>query len=271
MLDVAVMAATNSMHLAAARPPRPGTPAARRRPPRRRTAHRPRSASGRRCRCRRCRPAAARAARRTRSRSVRKSASAWQGWCVVGERVDDRHVAERSASSTTVAWANVRMTIAGAEPRQHAGGVGDRLAAAELQLVGPQHERQHAQTCAGGRERHAGAGGRLLEEAGDHPRGAAVEERLTARPSSPRPGRAGAANCALVEIGDLQQVGRDGGVCRSGSWSYSCRGEGSTGSRTIGQDMQRGPPRPRPSSEPAMVMTSMPSWRRRVLVSTLRS
>ena len=42
-------------------------------------------------------------------------------------------------------------------------------------------------------------------------------------------------------------------------------------SRSIGQDMQRGPPRPRPSSEPAIVMTSMPSRRSRVLVSTLRS
>ena len=42
-------------------------------------------------------------------------------------------------------------------------------------------------------------------------------------------------------------------------------------SRSIGQDMQRGPPRPRPSSDPAMVITSMSSWRRRVFVSTFRS
>src|SRR5215217_7755321 len=29
----------------------------------------------------------------------------------------------------------------------------------------------------------------------------------------------------------------------------------------MGQDMQRGPPRPRPSSSPATVTTSMPAWR----------
>ena len=44
-----------------------------------------------------------------------------------------------------------------------------------------------------------------------------------------------------------------------------------TGSRSRGQLMQRGPPRPRPSSKPGMVRTSTPSSRRRWLVSTLRS
>ena len=44
-----------------------------------------------------------------------------------------------------------------------------------------------------------------------------------------------------------------------------------TASRSRGQLMQRGPPRPRPSSLPAMVMTSIPALRSLVLVSTLRS
>ena len=43
------------------------------------------------------------------------------------------------------------------------------------------------------------------------------------------------------------------------------------GSRMRGQLMQRGPPRPRPSSLPEIVMTSMPALRSFVLVSTLRS
>ena len=43
------------------------------------------------------------------------------------------------------------------------------------------------------------------------------------------------------------------------------------GSLSIGQVMQRGPPRPRPSSLPAMVTTSMPCLRSMVLVATLRS
>lgn len=42
------------------------------------------------------------------------------------------------------------------------------------------------------------------------------------------------------------------------------------GSRSIGQLMHRGPPRPDPNSEPGMVSTSMPAASRRRLVSTLR-
>ena len=45
----------------------------------------------------------------------------------------------------------------------------------------------------------------------------------------------------------------------------------STGSRAMGQVMQCPPPRPRPSSAPRMVMTSMPALRSAVLVSVLRS
>ena len=42
-------------------------------------------------------------------------------------------------------------------------------------------------------------------------------------------------------------------------------------SRSIGQLMHRGPPRPLPSSSPSIVITSMPPSRRRWFVSTLRS
>ena len=42
-------------------------------------------------------------------------------------------------------------------------------------------------------------------------------------------------------------------------------------SRTMGHVMQRGPPRPRPSSLPSMEITSMPCLRSMVLVATLRS
>jgi len=40
---------------------------------------------------------------------------------------------------------------------------------------------------------------------------------------------------------------------------------------TSGHVMHRGPPRPRPSSLPSMVMTSMPARRSMVFVATLRS
>ena len=72
--------------------------------------------------------------------------------------------------------------------------------------------------------------------------------------------------------GEIEQVRRaprrrsrraSGSCVRGGRWW--CHGVPllrTAGSRRIGQDMQRGPPRPRPSSKPAMVMTSMPLRRR---------
>lgn len=47
--------------------------------------------------------------------------------------------------------------------------------------------------------------------------------------------------------------------------------QNSTGSLMMGQVMQWPPPRPRPSSAPTMVMTSIPALRSRVLVWVLRS
>jgi hypothetical protein len=43
---------------------------------------------------------------------------------------------------------------------------------------------------------------------------------------------------------------------------FNFRGVGGQASRSIGQLMHRGPPRPRPSSLPGTVITSMP-WSRR--------
>jgi carbamate kinase len=64
-------------------------------------------------------------------------------------------------------------------------------------------------------------------------------------------GEAGPASChrsrSLAERQLLRSPGRG-----------SCAGAG-TASRSIGHDMQRGPPRPRPSSAPAIVITSIPS------------
>jgi hypothetical protein len=44
-----------------------------------------------------------------------------------------------------------------------------------------------------------------------------------------------------------------------------------SGSREIGHDIHRGPPRPEPSSDPEMAMTSIPASTRRWLVSMFRS
>ena len=53
--------------------------------------------------------------------------------------------------------------------------------------------------------------------------------------------------------------------------SRSGRPQPASGARLTGQLMQRGPPRPEPSSEPAIRTTSMPASSRRLLVSSLRS
>ena len=47
--------------------------------------------------------------------------------------------------------------------------------------------------------------------------------------------------------------------------------QAASGSRRTGQDMQRGPPRPVPSSEPAIRTTSTPASSSRPLVTVLRS
>jgi hypothetical protein len=54
-------------------------------------------------------------------------------------------------------------------------------------------------------------------------------------------------------------------------WRAGCQSAIGTASRAIGHDMQRGPPRPEPSSDPAMGITSMPASARRWFVSTFRS
>ena len=89
----------------------------RRRPPCRR-GRLPPSASGRRC----CRRRGRRARRPSRcpkcSRIVSRSASAWQGWCVVGERVDDGHARRRPRARSTSDCANVRIDDGVARSRE---------------------------------------------------------------------------------------------------------------------------------------------------------
>ncbi len=66
-------------------------------------------------------------------------------------------------------------------------------------------------------------------------------------------------------------IGPPGPVRGYGGRDDHIRARGQAASRSIGQLMQRGPPRPRPSSPPGTSSTSMPWRRRKVLVVTLRS
>jgi hypothetical protein len=56
----------------------------------------------------------------------------------------------------------------------------------------------------------------------------------------------------------------------AGSYFANVLGD-ETGRLAIGHDMQRGPPRPEPSSDPAIATTSIPAASNRALGSTLRS
>ena len=142
------------------------------------------------------------------SRSVSRSASACSGWCRSESALTTGTPAARPALDRVVPVdaGHDRRAVAG----EHARGVLERLAAAELQLVGAEHDRQHAEPVDRGLQRDARARGRLLEEAGDAAPGRAagvqvgrLVERLAtarpapsaARPSSPpsdrQPGRRG--------------------------------------------------------------------------------
>ena len=69
--------------------------------------------------------------------------------------------------------------------------------------------------------------------------------------------------CALREVDFVQEL--------SSARIHLRFSSPQAGSRSIGHVMQRGPPRPRPSSPPATVTTSMPCLRSIVFVATLRS
>ena len=86
-------------------------------------------------------------------------------WMVlVGQRVDHGHgrgIGELLDRPLRERPDRDRLHVA----REHAGRVGDRLAAAELELVGPQRERQRAEPVRSRLEGHACPCRRLLEEA----------------------------------------------------------------------------------------------------------
>ncbi len=77
----------------------------------------------------------------------------------------------------------------------------------------------------------------------------------------------------LDGLGQRRGAGRQARAGRGagGAAAFAARTQAPRGSRRTGQDMQRGPPRPVPSSLPAMRMTSMPASSSRALVTVLRS
>lgn len=68
-----------------------------------------------------------------------------------------------------------------------------------------------------------------------------------------------------------RQRHRPRAACSQGGRNSLTASTAYSGSRAIGQDMHRGPPRPDPSSEPAIRKTSIPEASSLAFVSTLRS
>jgi hypothetical protein len=97
----------------------------------------------------------------------------WQGWVRFGQPVDDRH-------GGVFGQFEQHVLLEGADhdqvdvARQHAGGVGDGLAVAELHLGARQHHGLPAHLPHAHVEGDAGAGGGFLEDQRDH----VVLERL---------------------------------------------------------------------------------------------
>ena len=78
-------------------------------------------------------------------------------------------------------------------------------------------------------------------------------------------------DCEVELLGDAPSAQAETRVERRGGQRRVQIGHDDTSSRTIGQVMQRGPPRPRPSSDPTTGITSMPFSARKLLVVVLRS
>ena len=154
------------------------------------------------------------------------------------------------------------------ERAEHVRGVGDALFATEVRSLGSEVGDVGALVIGRDLEGRSGAGRVLLEYQRDVLAG---EMRLLLT---------GALRCTQLACGvhqpeelvaiqvDLFQQRADASLRSHRLAPFAF---GSIGSRRIGQLMQRAPPRPRPSSSPDSVMTSMPLRLSIVLVSTLRS
>ena len=187
---------------------------------------------------------------------------------LVGEPVPHRHAAERGQGLDGV-LGEASVLDAVEHPAEHPGGVFDRLADADVAAFGAEVGDVRPLVVGADLEGAAGAGRRLFEDEGD----VAADHPLALGPGALLdPERVGQVDegeeLVLGEVDLLEEAPAVQRLARGRS--CDCRA-GHAGSRSIGQVMQRGPPRPRPSSLPPMSMTSMPCLRSMVLVATLRS
>ena len=152
------------------------------------------------------------------SSKVITSAISWQGW-VRSVRPLMTGTVACSASSSSFSSLVVRIMMHVDIARQHARGVGDGLAAAELRAVALQHDRIAAELAHADLEGDAGAGRRLLE---DH-RQRLAGERLAVAVRAPC--RACSASPAVddARAASAGRAGRDRGNAAARSWRARLR------------------------------------------------
>ena len=192
---------------------------------------------------------------------VRKSASIWVG-CHSSVSPLYTGTPACAASSSTSACAVAAVLDRVIHPAQHRGGVGDRLLVPQLRAGRVQVGHVRALVVGADLERRAGAGGGLLEDQRDL---LAPQARSRYRRTSPSSAPASfSRNCSSrgvksISLRKLRFFRLNATEVLSGRRSRAQN----AGSRSIGQVMQWPPPRPLPSSNPSIVMTSMPGLAQR--------
>ena len=153
-------------------------------------------------------------------------------------------------------------------PAQHGGGVGDRFLVAELGAGRVEVGDVRALIVGADLERGPGAGRGLLEDQRDLLAGEPLDLGAGVLGQLERLGQLEQeAQLARLEVDLLEEAA----VLQVERHDCALRSAQNAGSRSIGQVMQWPPPRPLPSSNPSMVITSMPALRSAVLVPVLRS
>ena len=185
---------------------------------------------------------------------------------LVGQPVVDRHagVGGEVLDVGLAVAAELDRVVHAAQDR---GGVGDRFLVPQLGAGRVEVGHVRALVVGGDLERGPGPGRGLLEDQRDllarQPLGlgAGVLGGLQRLARLQQVAQLARGEVDLLEEAAVVQVERHGGLLR-------CQ---NAGSRCSGQVMQWPPPRPLPSSNPAIVITSMPALRSAVFVPVFRS
>ena len=191
---------------------------------------------------------------------------------LVGQAVVDRHVGVLGQ------LLHGRLRLAAEldrveHPRQHPGGVGGRLLVPDLRgrrvEVGDVRALVVRPPTSNAQRVRVEVFSKISAMFLPRIRGTSVPAYFARLRSRARSSRNCSSSVGEVELLEEVRLRRLNGIGVSSHWKDDERQD--TASRSIGQLMHRGPPRPRPSSDPVMVTISIPLRRRNVLVVVFRS